>query len=332
MRICLAGSPQGNLDEGMKNVAANIAEQLARRHEVHIFDPRKVRHLRTWLSVRRFRPDIIHYLPGPSTMSFVISRTLSRASGNPPVLLTVLHPGRLRPKPIIRLLRPDGLITVSERGRVLLGDIGCPMWDLALGVDLKKFHPPRPNERDELRDKYGIRRGAFVILHVGNLRAERNAQTLTRFIDSQTEVVLVSSTSVAGDRWVSEELLARGAHVIDSYLPNIDEVYRLADLFVFPVVKPENAIEFPLTVLEAMASNLPVVSTMFGGLPDHLPSSAGLVWYSSEEELAHAVAVMRKGPAKAETRVLAERFSWEHVADELETIYNDTLAKRCPSP
>ena len=54
--------------------------------------------------------------------------------------------------------------------------------------------------------------------------------------------------------------------IIDTYLRNVQEVYQLADVYLFPVQEIENCIDIPLSVLEAASCNLPIVTTEYGEL------------------------------------------------------------------
>lgn len=70
--------------------------------------------------------------------------------------------------------------------------------------------------------------------------------------------------------------------------------------------------DFPLSVLEAMGCNLPVVAYPYGGLPMALESGEGLVFVESDEAMLSAIASVRRIPVA--TRKKAEPYAWEHVA------------------
>ena len=86
-----------------------------------------------------------------------------------------------------------------------------------------------------------------------------------------------------------------------------------------------DAIEIPLSVLEAMATNLPIVTTDFGGLVDLFTEGEGLFICSSEDEFASKA---RQGLACEEvrTRTMVLGLSWKYVAEMItEAIESDLL-------
>ena len=64
------------------------------------------------------------------------------------------------------------------------------------------------------------------------------------------------------------DLEAAGVRVLRENLPAIHELYQLADVYLFPVQRADAAMEIPLSVLEAMAVNLPIITTPFGRLTE----------------------------------------------------------------
>lgn len=77
--------------------------------------------------------------------------------------------------------------------------------------------------------------------------------------------------------------------------------------------------DFPLSVLEAMGCNLPVVAYPYGGLPLALEPGEGLVFVESDEAMLSAIESVKRIPVA--TRKKAEPYAWEHVAGRfLETM------------
>lgn len=173
------------------------------------------------------------------------------------------------------LLRKSGarVITLSrdtwEHYRQAIGDQAVY---LKTGVDTKRFCPVDGAQKQALRKKYGIPPGKLVALHVGHLKAERNVQQLLKLDEKWHSVLAVSTlTATEQDQALRKRLAEReNVTLIDWYLPNIEELYQLADVYLFPVVQAHHCIDVPLSALEAAACGIPVVTTPYGELKELL--------------------------------------------------------------
>lgn len=90
-------------------------------------------------------------------------------------------------------------------------------------------------------------------------------------LDPQYQVLLVTSTLTKNeqDLALKQELLAcENVKIIDSYLPNIEEIYQMSDVYFFPVLKSCQCIDVPLSCLEAAACNKPIVTTDYGEMKE----------------------------------------------------------------
>lgn len=147
---------------------------------------------------------------------------------------------------------------------------------LRTGVDTKKFAPVDAQQKAVLRKKYGIPADKPVVLHVGHLTAGRNLNQLLKLEDSFHIVLVASSFALnVKDVALRQELLARdNVTLIEHYLPAVEEIYQLSDVYIFPVVEAGNCIDVPLSALEAASCGKPVVATDYGELRE-LMSGAG---------------------------------------------------------
>jgi glycosyltransferase involved in cell wall biosynthesis len=111
-------------------------------------------------------------------------------------------------------------------------------------------------------------------------------------------------------------------------LPNasLPDVYRQADLFVFPSIWDE---PFGMPVVEAMASGLPVIATHVGAFPEtiHDGKSGLLVERGNADALARALERLLGNPqlrrdmgTAGRSRALIE-FNWDHIAERLREHY-----------
>jgi len=323
-------------DEGIKNVAVQLIQALGAEHhllaltsaglddaELGIHNV-PVNRLLIGASLRRivraWQPQGIVYIPTAcaTLFSFVRARVLRQHARGAPTVLVTLQPRSYTAwaKPPMARLAPDRVLAQSVRTVNGLKELGCDTALLPPAVDSQRFCPVSPEEKAALRARYEIPRDARVLAHVGHLKGERN---FTQLLALQTEddyhILVVGSTSTDQEEALKGILRAAGASVIDTYVAHIEDIYRLSDVYLFLVEEQTAAIEMPLSVLEAMACNVPVVCTPFGGLPDFFTEMDGLLYWRSQSELRTLVEAAISTPCK--TRSLVESRTWAAAAEEL---------------
>jgi len=143
---------------------------------------------------------------------------------------------------------------------------GIPIRDRALS----------PDARAKTRGALGIHPDCFVLCCVANFRAVKNHQALLKAfagMTGQTGAHLL----LAGDGELRTELeaLARTLRITEQthFLGEREDVAELlaaSDAFVLPSFSEGT----PLSVLEAMASGLPIIATSVGGLPELVRSGS----------------------------------------------------------
>jgi glycosyltransferase involved in cell wall biosynthesis len=119
-----------------------------------------------------------------------------------------------------------------------------------------------------------------------------------------------------------------------SHVPWADvfERFRHWDAFVLP----SRSDPFPLSMLEAMASGLPVVGTRRDGIAEQITNGTGLLVEPEDPAaLADAIAWMASQPASTRRRMgdaargrVTASFTLEHHAAAMDEAYRATLANR----
>jgi glycosyltransferase involved in cell wall biosynthesis len=193
--------------------------------------------------------------------------------------------------------------------------LGCRAQLTSSGVDLQKFTSVAPEKKAELRTRYGLDPAAFTVLHVGHITRGRNIELLAQIHREQAaQVVFVGSSLLHKDRAeLDARLRSQGIIVLDQYFRNIEELYQLSDCYVFPVFSDQACIGTPLSVLEAMACNLPVVSVRYGSLPSLFEEGQGLLFADTPAELIQGISKVMKLNG-CHTREKVTPYSWQNIA------------------
>jgi glycosyltransferase involved in cell wall biosynthesis len=147
--------------------------------------------------------------------------------------------------------------------------------------------------------------------------------------------VLIIGSSLTRDQEVLESLQRAGCKVVCGYQEKIERFYQIADYFVFPVEKYEDGIypkkynqvgviDMPLTVLEAMSCNLPVISTFFSSIARAVDVGNGFQWFDgSIDSLLTEIESMRT--CQVLTREKVSKLDWQFVFENIHFIYKKIL-------
>lgn len=271
-----------------------------------------------WADVRRTRPETLVYMSRSSATLAALARSkvLSWMAGRGRVVMIALQPRALSrfSRVAARFMWPDLLLVSTDAEVRQARALGARVDRMVTGVDLERFRPPQNGEREALRRKWGLPLDTNLILHVGHLTSGRNLEALLPLAGERglSVVMVASSRQDPGSSHLESLLRARGVIVIGGFHPDVDELYRLADCYVFPTTSPDHAIAMPLSVLEALASDLPVAAMRFGSLAERFGGAAGIVLVDNADELTGTVKQLLRD--RPRTRHLAQPFSWEAMA------------------
>lgn len=330
MNICLIGESSNVLDEAMRKSTYFFYKYLQTYHNIKLMDVRQALTPGFWKSLRENNPDVFHYVTGPSINSFVMLKAISIHYPNAKTVMSAMHPDLyLFHKGLVKLLKPDMVLVQSYLTECWFKSIGCLTKFLPSGVETDRFVPAIPGIKKELRKKYGLEPDKFIILHVGSIKAERNVERLIKLQGNERQVIVIGAKSTGIEGYTLHKLRESGCVVFTDFYPRIEEFYMLSDCYVFPAQLRHGfnsslattSIEMPLSVLEAMSCNLPVVSTHFGPLPRVFDEGDGLIFSDDESGMIQGVETLQRGlGVKTRQKVLA--YSWKKIVKDLADIYS----------
>lgn len=192
-----------------------------------------------------------------------------------------------------------------------------------LGVDTGKFHPRC--RRPWVHSRLGLSQGQVLLLFVGRFSKEKGLAYLFKAFDLLTQRepghyhLLFVGAGPLGEElesWASR----RSNVTVWGYLQgqSLAEVYASADIFI----SPGTAETFGLTILEAQASGLPVITGASGAAPELVAPDAGALVDPRDPEAIAAAVSHLAGQNLSElgwrARCFTEQhYSWNSTFDKL---------------
>jgi len=323
MKICIIGHFSGGIQEGVRNVSREIADRLQNEgYEVKKFDNSISLPLR---EIRKFQPEIIHYILSPTISGLIFAKVTSFFCPKSKVIISAIHPAVPRLF-FLRYLRPDLILVQSTESESLFKLLGYKTAFLPNGVDIEKFRPYDENLKKEIRKKMNISTNEFIILHMASLTKERNLSVLAKIQrQGECKVLIIGRENEKFDPNVTHELGSSGCNILIKNFENIEEIYNMADCYVFPTIDKKGCIEIPLSVLEAMSCNLPIITTRFGALPRLFNEGGGFFYIDNEQEIARYIEMIRNRNIIIDTRQKVLSVSWSCILKKLFEYYDKLL-------
>lgn len=139
------------------------------------------------------------------------------------------------------------------------------------GVNLNTFGTPSDGARAKLRAEFGFEQTDFVAVQVARLHELKDHITAVKAIDEARKSVPSIKLLVVGDgdqqAVIEQEIQKRQLQdhvVLAGSRTDVADLLSASDAFLMSSISEG----IPLTIIEAMAGRLPVVSTAVGGIPE----------------------------------------------------------------
>ncbi len=247
--------------------------------------------------------------------------------------------------------KSDAIIAISEQQRVELTETHRVVSQdqirmIPLGFALKRFTENKPERRLEFRRKYGIREDEFIIGIIGRFAAVKNHRM---FIDTLARLKAKTSRKVRGIligdgarrmelmEFASDKGLScsgQDAHpdlIFTSWIEDISTVLPGLDL----VLLTSHNEGTPVSLIEAQAAEVAVLSTDVGGVRDIVPAETAALLVSAGDSEAMASNVIRllqdhrllDQLARQGSAFVQDRFTRERLADDMRSLYHELLIK-----
>ena len=154
-------------------------------------------------------------------------------------------------------------------------------------IDRKRFNNIDYKKMEKYKKKFGIKEEDFVVLFVGRIVREKGVietiEAVKKCARQNMKLLIVGGSFYSTDvidpyfdivRNASKEM---GKNVIFAgYIDYNDmpEIYKIANVAVFPSLWNEPA---GMTMIEAMISGVPLITTDAGGITEYVPQNASII-------------------------------------------------------
>ncbi len=305
--------------------------------------------------ILEFKPDVVHT---HASKAGALGRRAAFSCGVPVVVHTfhghVFHSyfGWVKTqifKNIERNLarKTDAIIAISERqGRELIEDHRIcgqeKLQMIPLGFDLEDFHRKAVDHRSEMRMNFNLAEGDVAIGIIGRLAPIKNHD----FFFDVIENVLQRTPKkirvfVVGDGTEREYLEKRAAVINNQYNNTVVFTSWVKDIGKFNSAmdiicltsKNEGT---PVSLIEAQAANIPVISTNVGGVRDVV--SEGVTGYivepgdqkTFENRLLELIEDEKKRQTMSQNgwNFVRDKFHYTRLVKNMEVLYLDLLKKK----
>jgi glycogen synthase len=183
--------------------------------------------------------------------------------------------------------------------------------------------------------KYQINQGEKLVLFLGRITHQKGPEYFleaakkvlevmgnVKFVMAGSGDMIRSSIEQAASLGIGHRVLFTG------FLrgPDVERVYRMADLYVMPSVSEP----FGIAPLEAIANDVPVLISKQSGVSEVLPNALKVDFWDTNEMANKIVAVLRHPPLartlREEGTLDANRLSWADSAQACINIYEQAAA------
>lgn len=303
MKIAFLNKYQNKVFRGAETFIYELSRRLSKNHQVDVISNIN------YFELLKKRYDIV--IPTNGRLQAFIVRKITWLTGKKMIISG--QSGKGFDDRLNLYAFPDIFVTISTKALNWAKKVNPFVKSVYIpnGVDLEKFHPATKKENNR------------TVLCVGAFSKEKRIDLAIKAAAKLDGVNLIVAGG-GGDRKkkiekLGHDLLGGRFRIMSVPFEKMPEVYRMADVFTLPSWTHES---FGNVIVEAMATNLPVVTTDDPIRREIVGDAGILVDPTNIEEYAKA---LQKGLDAAwgdKPRRQAEKFSWDKIAEEYEELFN----------
>lgn len=209
------------------------------------------------------------------------------------------------------------------------------------GVDTERFIPDQES-RQKVRQRYGFGEADLVMGMAGRLAEEKGQLSLLKILlpmlkkNSNHKILIAGDEKIHPDTTYPAEIMSfirqnglDGNVAMAGYIEDMNGFYNALDLFLLPSFREP----FGRVLIEAMATETPVIASRVGGVPevvDHeingylVESGDAVGWREYINRLIHNEAIRQNFLKSGRNKVL-KKFTSENITSSIAALYGELL-------
>lgn len=304
----------------------------------------KVR-LLVFLIFENTKADVYHYFFVPTLMSSRLFYYVTKLKNKKAIQsVPALYKDCLDNKEMKKLLFADAVVVYSSRSAQKLRETGLRnIRQINPGIDLNLYY--NRSDKNTIRESYSLPINKVIVLFSGELSRLNSVNLLLSIIDKiipmSKEINFVISCPIRlpedleSLNRIEKEIFYNKREKRVSLLKQIEDFSLLlsaCDIFLYPVSSMAGKIDIPLTVLEAMAAELPIILSDVEPLNEifeHEPDAGVIVSPSNETAFAQAILKLskdrfqRKQMGNAGRKIVANHYGLNSMIKAYEELYDE---------
>lgn len=312
MNIFIVSTINGLKNEGMRNVITHLSKAFEKKHTVLYSSLKDIKAI-----VRNSSKSEVVIVCSRATVKVYLLCKLIEMFCKKIFFIILQKPERGFIKLNNCLTTKCNYLTIYQNdSEALKLQKGCYVYPMKVGINVSKFRALTLERRNRLKIKHSFDLRKPVVLHVGHCSSGRGLEDFCKLDGDKYQRIIIAS-GLFEDVEIIQKLNRSGVKILVGFLPNIEELYQLADVYLFPTKITEFVISVPLSVMEALACGTPVIAYKLLKtikLIKVVPHDA-IKTIDDFDELN--MAVKNSLLLKTEVSLLKDYVSWDESADEI---------------
>ena len=309
MVIHIIGTVNGQINEGMRNVATHLVKEFQKENTVLYSGLKQI----PQIIFNSKRADVTMIFARANKLVYSLAMIVTKMCKNVWIVLVQRPDAEFMEKNNKHPLKCNYL-SITESDMKDVKTVSGKRKELfSVGIEADKFTPVSAEQQKMLKQKYGFDPSKPLVIHVGHCSKGRGLEDFTKIHTAQRMVV---ASGMFEDENVVRILNEAKVKIHKGYLQNVEEVYQMADAYLFPTRSAEFVISIPLSVMEALSCGVPVIGyKSFENLKEITGSDGAITLVDSAEQLDQVLPEVIK--KKRSRSLLEQTGSWSEVAQSV---------------